>query len=68
MHVVYVIFILNDFFQGGDERFNMYKYFYFFSIRLDPFIRWTIYLIILDSFIRWIIYLIADIFEIILNL
>nr|YP_010593718.1 hypothetical protein RF2 [Elatostema salvinioides]YP_010593737.1 hypothetical protein RF2 [Elatostema salvinioides]WAJ54395.1 hypothetical protein RF2 [Elatostema salvinioides]WAJ54414.1 hypothetical protein RF2 [Elatostema salvinioides] len=38
------IFILNDFPQNGDERYNWYKSFNF-PIRSDPFVRRAIYLI-----------------------
>nr|YP_010282652.1 hypothetical chloroplast RF21 [Elatostema stewardii]YP_010282671.1 hypothetical chloroplast RF21 [Elatostema stewardii]UHM25403.1 hypothetical chloroplast RF21 [Elatostema stewardii]UHM25422.1 hypothetical chloroplast RF21 [Elatostema stewardii] len=38
------IFILNDFPQNGDERYNLYKSFHF-PIRSDPFVRRAIYLI-----------------------
>nr|USG53786.1 hypothetical protein RF2 [Nanocnide lobata]USG53803.1 hypothetical protein RF2 [Nanocnide lobata] len=36
------IFILNDFPQNGDERYNLYKSFHF-PIRSDPFVRRAIY-------------------------
>nr|YP_010118405.1 Ycf2 [Pilea plataniflora]YP_010118424.1 Ycf2 [Pilea plataniflora]QQY86017.1 Ycf2 [Pilea plataniflora]QQY86040.1 Ycf2 [Pilea plataniflora] len=36
------IFILNDFPQNSDERYNLYKYFHF-PIRSDPFVRRAIY-------------------------
>nr|YP_010420656.1 hypothetical protein RF2 [Urera baccifera]YP_010420673.1 hypothetical protein RF2 [Urera baccifera]USG98333.1 hypothetical protein RF2 [Urera sp. W144]USG54376.1 hypothetical protein RF2 [Urera baccifera]USG54393.1 hypothetical protein RF2 [Urera baccifera]USG98163.1 hypothetical protein RF2 [Urera baccifera]USG98181.1 hypothetical protein RF2 [Urera baccifera] len=36
------IFILNDFPQNGDERYNLYKSFHF-PIRSDPFVRKAIY-------------------------
>nr|YP_010419671.1 hypothetical protein RF2 [Laportea mooreana]YP_010419688.1 hypothetical protein RF2 [Laportea mooreana]USG53372.1 hypothetical protein RF2 [Laportea mooreana]USG53389.1 hypothetical protein RF2 [Laportea mooreana] len=36
------IFILNDFPQNGDKRYNLYKSFHF-PIRFDPFVRRAIY-------------------------